>query len=62
MEWFEYDRINLFQNKDKDLIIKSLNNYVEQLKFHFNLTDDEIELLIRIILQKKENKKWWKFW
>ncbi len=51
-----------FKNKDKDLIIKSLNNYVEQLKFHFNLTDDEIELLIRIILQKKENKKWWKFW
>lgn len=51
-----------FKNKDKDLIIKSLNNYMEQLKFHFNLSEDEIDLIIKIVSKKRNSKKWWKFW
>lgn len=51
-----------FKNKDKDLIIKSLNNYMEQLKLHFDLSDEEIDLIIKIVSKKRNIKKWWQFW
>ncbi|HIZ27689.1 MAG TPA: hypothetical protein H9673_00665 [Candidatus Adamsella sp.] len=51
-----------FKNKDKDLIIKSLNNYMEQLKLHFDLSEEEIDLIIKIVSKKRNNKKWWQFW
>jgi len=50
-----------FKNKDKDLIIKSLNNYMEQLKLHFDLSEEEIDLIIKIVSKKRNNKKWWNF-
>lgn len=45
---------------------KSLNNYVNQLKTHFDLNDTEIiKILDSILKSKKRNiiiKKWWQIW
>lgn len=44
---------------------RSLNIYLNQLKFHFELTDaDILKILISIIKKRKKtsNKKWWQIW
>ncbi|OGI17008.1 MAG: hypothetical protein A2255_10080 [Candidatus Melainabacteria bacterium RIFOXYA2_FULL_32_9] len=47
---------------------KSLNNYINQLKMHFDLTDDEIIDVIRYIFEQQTRnnskflKKWWQIW
>lgn len=45
---------------------KSLNNYINQLKIHFDLNDDEIFSIIKALFESKRNnnllKKWWQIW
>ena len=42
---------------------KSLNNYMEQLKIHFDLSDRDIIKVLELALKEKRNesfiKKWW---
>jgi len=45
---------------------RSLNNYVNQLKMHFNLNEEEVVKILHAILIAKRNnnfiKKWWQIW
>jgi len=45
---------------------KSLNNYINQLKLHFDLGDDDLIKVLEFCLKirKKNNfvKKWWHIW
>lgn len=49
--------------KKKQIVIKSINNYLAQLKLHFELSEDELsEILKTINKQYKKtisSKKWW---
>ena len=42
---------------------KALNNYMEQLKIHFDLNDRDIIKVLELALKEKRNenfiKKWW---
>ena len=56
-----------FQNniKKKQFAIKSVNNYLNQLKLHYELSEQELfEVLKNIISKQKKlaisSKKWWK--
>ena len=44
---------------------KSLNNYLNQLKFHFNLSDKDILKILELTIKSRKNttqkKKWWQF-
>jgi len=54
---------NIVQNnKNKESIKKCLDTYIEQLKIHFNVTDDEINAIIKNILKSRSHKKLWNFW
>ncbi|NLF84308.1 MAG: hypothetical protein GX568_10075 [Candidatus Gastranaerophilales bacterium] len=51
------------KRKDKQLALRSLNNYLEQLKLHYNLNDHDVANLLKIILRVKNksdfiNKLW----
>jgi hypothetical protein len=50
--------------KKKQNAAKSLNNYLDQLKFHFELTDIDIAKVLEMALQERKNqifvKKWWR--
>lgn len=51
------------KRKDKQLALRSLNNYLEQLKLHYNLNDHDVANLLKIILRVKDksdfiNKLW----
>lgn len=52
-------------NKGKEAQ-KSLNNYLNQLKFHFELNDDEVLKILESTLKSKNNKnfikKLWHIW
>lgn len=51
--------------KQKNDAGRSLNIYINQLKFHFELTDSDIlSILINLIKKRKKtsNKKWWQLW
>ena len=45
---------------------RSLDKYVEQLRFHFELTDEEMFKILETIKKSKNlnkfKKKWWQFW
>ncbi|MEI7474603.1 MAG: hypothetical protein WCK67_07455 [bacterium] len=44
---------------------RSLNRYIDQLKFHFELTDNDVLSVLNLIIKnRKENssKKWWQLW
>jgi len=45
---------------------RSLNNYVNQLKMHFNLNEEEVAKILHAILIANRNnnlvKKWWQIW
>jgi len=46
---------------------KSLNNYINQLKIHFDLNDEDIIEIVKTIfdnqLQRNDfSKKWWQIW
>ncbi len=59
-----YDR-KYFQNsfKKKQNVLKSINNYLSQLKMHFEISDEELaDILKTISSQYKKSissKKWW---
>lgn len=56
---------DLKNEKNKD-IKKSLNNYINQLKFHFDLNDKDILELLESVLKSRKNfeaqNKWWQIW
>ncbi len=58
--------LNNPDSKKKQDAKKSLNNYVNQLKLHFDLNDEEIVRVLEAVLRsKKKNiilKKWWQIW
>lgn len=45
---------------------RSLNNYVNQLKMHFNLNEEEVVKILHAVLALKKGnkliKKWWQIW
>ncbi|MDD3594612.1 MAG: hypothetical protein PHX18_08300 [Candidatus Gastranaerophilales bacterium] len=47
----------------KDRVLKSINNYLSQLKLHFDLTDKELAEIIQILNSQHKkclsSKKWW---
>ena len=49
--------------KKKQNAAKALNNYMEQLKIHFDLSDNDIIKVLELALKEKRNgifiKKWW---
>jgi len=49
--------------KKKQSAAKALNNYMEQLKIHFDLNDRDIIKVLELALKEKRNenfiKKWW---
>ena len=51
------------KNTDFIDVKKSLNNYLNQLKFHFNLSDADLLKILEFTLKsrkvKKTSKKWW---
>ena len=52
--------------RKKQNAIKSINNYLSQLKMHFEFSDEELfEILKTLIVQYKKtiisSKKWWNF-
>lgn len=61
-----YDK-KYFQNnlQKKQTVLKSINNYLNQLQVHFELSDRELADILKIIyLQHKKiisSKKWWQF-
>jgi hypothetical protein len=57
------------KTKDKKYLDakRSLNNYVNQLKFHYNLCDKELSTMIKELYEAQSNdkgfsKKWWQIW
>lgn len=57
---------NMFEHiiqkkKDKESINKCLSSYIEQLKIHFNVSDNEINDIIKNILKSRNNKNIWDF-
>lgn len=59
---YNQKNINL---KKKQTAIKSINNYLSQLKMHYELEDNELAEILKIVIlpYKKISsiKKWWKF-
>lgn len=57
---------NNSQSKRRFSAKKSLDNYIGQLKFHFELSDsDVIDVLNSVLKNKKDNstaKRWWQVW
>ena len=52
--------------KKRQNALKSTNNYLGQLKLHFELSNDEMFDILKIILSQhkkliKSSKKWWHF-
>lgn len=49
--------------KKKQSAAKALNNYMEQLKIHFDLSDRDIIKVLELALKERKNemfiKKWW---
>lgn len=49
--------------KKKQNAAKSLNNYMDQLKIHFDLSERDIIKVLELSLKKRKNenfiKKWW---
>jgi hemerythrin-like domain-containing protein len=45
---------------------KALDNFINQLKIHFDLDDNEIDRVLELLIKsrKKEitQKKWWQIW
>jgi hypothetical protein len=56
---FKFQKIH----KKKQLALKSLNNYLEQLKIHFDLNDEDIVRILKLYIGKRNNdsfiKKLW---
>lgn len=54
------------KNKRNQDVKKSLNNYINQLKIHFDLNDDEIFNIVESVQKTRKNSvqknKWWQIW
>lgn len=55
---------NMFEHiiqkkKDKESINRCLLRYIEQLKIHFNVSDNDINDIIKNILKSRANKTIW---
>jgi hemerythrin-like domain-containing protein len=54
------------KNKKYQDVKKSLNNYINQLKIHFDLNDEEIFKIVKSVEISRRNnflvKKWWQIW
>lgn len=51
------------KRKEKQLALRSLNYYIEQLKLHYNLTDNDVSSLLKSTIKIKNksdimNKLW----
>ena len=59
-------KISKTDNKKKADAKRSLNNYINQLKIHFDLHDEEVVNILDMVLKSKRNncsvKKWWHVW
>ena len=54
---------NIIQsNKTKESIKKCLKTYIEQLKIHFNVSDEDINAIIKNVLISRTKKNFWNFW
>lgn len=54
---------NIVQNnKAKESIKKCLGTYIEQLKIHFNVSDNDINVIIKNILKSRTRGNFWNFW
>ena len=54
---------NIVQNnKSKESLKKCLSTYIEQLKIHFNVSDSDINVIIKNILKARSQRKFWNFW
>lgn len=55
-----------FENKKQQNARKSLENYVKQLKMHFDLNDKDIIKVLETMVKLHKNnvfcKKWWQIW
>jgi len=54
------------KNKKNQDVKRSLNNYINQLKIHFDLNDEEIFNIVESVQKSRKNnycvKKWWQIW
>jgi len=54
------------KSKKNQDVKRSLNNYINQLKIHFDLNDEEIFNVIESVQRSRKNnchiKKWWQIW
>ncbi|MDD3013515.1 MAG: hypothetical protein PHC34_07425 [Candidatus Gastranaerophilales bacterium] len=54
------------KNKKSQDVKRSLNNYINQLKIHFDLNDEEIFNIVESVQKARKNyyqiKKWWQIW
>lgn len=52
--------------KNNQEATKSLNNYINQLKFHFGLNDKDIIIILESLQKSRKisnpKKKWWQIW
>lgn len=61
------NKIKKLKINNKENAQKSLNNYVNQLKLHFDLTNEDIVDIFKVIteyykINNKNLKKWWHIW
>lgn len=50
------------KDKAKESIRRSLNKYIEQLKIHFSISDNDIDDIIRDVLKSRQNGNFLKSW
>lgn|GEM_PF-2503715 len=57
---------NNSKNKKNQEVKKFLNNYINQLKIHFDLNDEEMFNIIESVQHSRKNgnhiNKWWHIW
>lgn len=54
------------KSKRNQDVKRSLNNYINQLKFHFDMNDEEIYNIVESIQKSRKasnyKNKWWHLW
>lgn len=50
------------KDKAKESIHRSLTNYIEQLKIHFSISDNDINAIIKNILKARQGESAFKNW
>ncbi|HSA07435.1 MAG TPA: hypothetical protein P5556_09675 [Candidatus Gastranaerophilales bacterium] len=44
-------------NRQKQIALKALNNYLDQLKIHYDLTENDLIKILKIVLKIKNKKE-----